>query len=128
MSRKYEAEIIANLQRAEESLNAAKDLVRQHYYDIAASRAYYVVFYASTALLLSEEMVFSKHSAIISTIHKDFVKTGKLPKQLGKKLNWPFELRNVGDYGVTAHVPEQDVEQATNAAEEFLRAIKRLLG
>lgn len=45
----------------------------------------------------------------------------------GKNLNWLFELRGIGDYGVTTHVPQEDAEQAINAAEEFLQAIKRLL-
>ena len=127
MSRKYENEITANMERAEESLKAAKDLARQHYYDITASRTYYVIFYAATALLLSEELTFRKHSAVISAIHKNFVKTGKLDKQFGKDLNWLFELRSVADYGVTTHVPKKDAEQAVETAEKFLQAIKNLL-
>lgn len=107
------------MERAEESLKAAKDLARQHYYDITASRAYFVIFYAATALLLS--------SAVISAIHKNFVKTGKLDKQFGKDLNWLFELRSVADYGVTTHVPKKDAEQAVETAEKFLQAIKNLL-
>jgi uncharacterized protein (UPF0332 family) len=55
------------------------------------------------------------------------VKTGKLDKEQGKELNWLFELRNVGDYGVTVHVSQQDAERAIRVAENFLRVIKSLL-
>ena len=55
------------------------------------------------------------------------VKTGKLDKEQGKELNWLFELRNVGDYGVTVHVSQQDAERAIRVAETFLRVIKSLL-
>jgi uncharacterized protein (UPF0332 family) len=34
---------------------------------------------------------------------------------------------NVGDYGGTAHVSRQEVEQAIEAASQFLEAIKPLL-
>jgi uncharacterized protein (UPF0332 family) len=120
-------EITANLERAEQSIQAARQLSSGGYYDFAASRAYYAAFYAATAVLLSEEVELSKHSAVIASIHQRFVKTGKLGKEQGKSLNWLFELRNVGDYGGTAHVSHSQVEQAIQAAEEFLSAIKSLL-
>ena len=127
MSLKYEKEITANLERGEESLNAARELLRKAYYDVAASRAYYTVFYAATALLLCEEMTFRKHTAVIASIHKHFVKTGRIDPKFGKDLNWLFELRNVSDYGVTVHVPPKDAERAVEAAEKFLQAIKDLI-
>jgi uncharacterized protein (UPF0332 family) len=127
MSKKYAPEIAANLERAEESLNAAKELLLKGYPDVVASRAYYTAFYAATALLLCEEMTFRKHTAVISFIHKNFVKTGKLAAQFGKDLNWLFELRSVSDYGVTVRVPQKNAEQAVKTAEEFLQAIKDLI-
>jgi len=123
----YADEIAANIERAEQSIQAARQLAAGGYYDFAASRAYYAAFYAATAILMSEGVELSKHSAVIASIHQRFVKTGKLSKEQGKTLNWLFELRSVGDYGGTAHVSCQHVEQAIQAAEEFLLAIKSLL-
>jgi len=97
------------------------------YYDFVAARAYYAAFYGATALLLSEGLEFSKHSGVIATIHQRFVKTGKLSKRYGKDLNWLFELRGVGDYGVTVHVSQRDGKKAIRVAEDFLRAIKSLI-
>jgi len=120
-------EIAANLERAEQSIQAARQLASSSFYDFAASRAYYAAFYAATAVLLHEGLELSKHSAVIASIHQRFVKPGKLDKEHGKALNWLFELRSVGDYGGTAHVSRQEVEQAIEAAEKFLEAIKPLL-
>ncbi|MBN1579383.1 MAG: HEPN domain-containing protein [Anaerolineae bacterium] len=100
MTFKYADEIDANWARAQLSLAAARELVSSAYYDFVASRAYYAAFYAATALLLSEELTFSKHSGVIASIHRKFVKTGRLDAQHGKNLNWLFELRGVGDFGV----------------------------
>jgi len=123
----YAAEISASLERAEQSIRAAQSLASDEWYDFAASRAYYAVFYAASAVLLSEGLDLSKHSGGIASIHQRFVKTGKLDKEQGKTLNWLFELRNVGDYGVTTHVSPQDAEQAIRAAESFLHSIGALL-
>ena len=123
----YKDEISAQLDRAETSLQAAKELLEKSYYDIASSRAYYAVFYASSALLLSTGIDPNKHSGVIAAIHREFVKTGKLGKEQGRNLNWLFELRSVGDYGVVVHVSDGEARRAVKVAEEFILVIKRLL-
>ena len=127
MSDQHDQEVTANLERAEESIKAAKDLIKGSYYDFAASRAYYAAFYAATAILVHEDFKFRKHSAVISAIHQQYVKTGKLDKKFGKDLNWLFELRSVGDYGSVIHVPQPDAEKAIEAAESFTNTIKKLM-
>ena len=127
MTLQFADEIAAHLERAMQSIQAARQLTSGGYNDFAASRAYYAAFYAATAVLLSEGLDLSKHSAVIASIHQRFVKTGRLDIEHGKALNWLFELRGVGDYGGTAHVSRQEVEQAIEAAEKFLEAIKLLL-
>lgn len=127
MTPDHELEIAANLERAEQSIQAARDLADKGYYDFAASRAYYAAFYGATAVLLNEGLDFSKHSGVIAAIHQRFVKTGKLSKEQGKDLNWLFEIRNVGDYGGTAHVSALQAEQAIQAAESFVKSIRSLL-
>ncbi len=119
----YDREIAANLERAQQSIQAAKELATSGFYDFAASRSYYAAFYAATVALLDEGLEFSKHSGVIASIHQRLVKTGRLDKEQGKELNWLFELRSVGDYGVTVHVSKEDAEKATRVAESFLRVI-----
>ena len=50
MNREYSGEIQANLDRAEESLIAAKELFEKKHYDSCASRVYYAVFYVATKI------------------------------------------------------------------------------
>ena len=80
MTPEREQEISAHLERAEQSIQAARDLVVSGDQDFAASRAYYAAFYGATAILLNEGLDFSKHSGFIASIHQRFVKTGKLSK------------------------------------------------
>lgn len=118
-------EITANLQRAETNLQAAKDLLEKEYFDIAAARAYYSAFYAASALLLlSQDIDTNKHSRVIALIHQHFVKTGKLDKEQGRNLNWLFEIRGVGDYGVSVHVASGEAYLAVQVTEKFLESVK----
>jgi len=125
---KENPEIVANLQRAEINLKAAKELLEKEYFDIAAARAYYAAFYAASALLLSQDIDTNKHSGVIVLIHQHFVKTGKLDKEQGKNLNWLFEIRGVGDYGVSVHVASGEAYLAVKVAEKFLESVNQILG
>jgi len=115
------------MERAGQSIEAAHELTRKGYYDFAVSRAYYAAFYAATALLLNNDLETSKHSGVIALIHQHFVKTGKLDKELGKDLNWLFEMRGVGDYGVTSHVSKSEADRAIVSAKNFVEVIGNML-
>ena len=45
-------EILANLKRAEEAIQAARQLLEAGHYDAVASRTYYAAFYGASSLLL----------------------------------------------------------------------------
>lgn len=121
------SEINENLKRTETSIKAAKDMIEKEYYDIAASRAYYVAFYAASALLLGENIDTTKHSGVIASIHRLFVKAGKLDKEHGRNLQWLFDLRGVGDYGVSEHVSAGEAYKAIKVAQDFLAASLEIL-
>lgn len=120
--------VVALLAKAEQSVAAASLLLDDDYVDFAASRAYYAMFYAVEALLLSKEMSFSKHSAVIAAFGKEFVKTGVMDARFHRMLLNAFDLRNAGDYGTMHFVAEQQVKQVIMDARELLAAISLILG
>lgn len=120
-------EIAVYLDRADSSLQAARTLVWTGFSDYAASRAYYAMFYAATALLAQKGLSYSKHSGVVAAIHQNFVKTGVLEAKHGKNLNWLFGLRATGDYGGATHVSSEDAEAAIEAAQEFLAAVRQII-
>jgi uncharacterized protein (UPF0332 family) len=69
----------ALLEKAEQSLGAARLLATKGYSDFAVSRAYYAMFYTAQAILLSKKLSFSKHSAVIAAFGRHFAKPGHLP-------------------------------------------------
>jgi uncharacterized protein (UPF0332 family) len=123
----YSDEIQANLDRAYSSLQSAKVLRDASLLDDSASRAYYAVFHAASALLLSKELTFNSHAGVMRAINLEFVKTGELERGFGQELNWLAELRQVGDYGEICHVDRASVERAIEQAERFLEQVNQLL-
>lgn len=112
------------LDKSERSINAASLLLRDGYYDFAASRAYYAMFYAVEALMLDRDLSFSKHSAVIAAFGKKFVKTGLFDNRFHQSLLNAFDLRNEGDYGVSHTVSEEKANQTIAEAGELLAEIK----
>jgi uncharacterized protein (UPF0332 family) len=68
-------EQMALLRKAQASLDAARALHGLHFFDFAASRAYYTMFYIAEAMLLGESLTFSKHSAVIAAFGRQFAQT-----------------------------------------------------
>ncbi|HHR85572.1 MAG TPA: HEPN domain-containing protein [Candidatus Acetothermia bacterium] len=86
------------LDKAQESLAVARLLRQANYYDFAASRAYYGMFYVAEAALLSLGLSFSKHSAVVAAFGWHLANEGLLPRHLHRYLLDAFDLRAMGDY------------------------------
>jgi uncharacterized protein (UPF0332 family) len=108
------------LQKASQSLDAAKLLLANNYPDYATSRAYYAMFYLAEAFLEGENLTFSKHSAVIAAFGREFARTNRLPLILHRYLIEAQALRTVGDYGQLNAVTLEQASVQINRAEEFL--------
>lgn len=110
----------ALLHKAEDSLKAARLLAEKGFYDFAASRAYYAMFYAAQAFLLQDSAAFSKHSAVIAAFGQRFVKTGLVSERFHRYLIEASDIRNVSDYDTHSGLSQKDVNEQLSRAEEFL--------
>jgi uncharacterized protein (UPF0332 family) len=115
------------LDKSLQSIRAAELLLNEGYFSFAASRAYYSMFYAVEALLLTRELSFSRHSGVMAAFGKEFVKTGAFDSRFHRYLLNAFELRNVGDYGAVQAVSEEDARQVIDQSRELLAAIDQYL-
>jgi uncharacterized protein (UPF0332 family) len=121
-----EKEVRGLLEKAGRSLDAAERLLRDGDNDFALSRAYYAMFYAAQALLLTRDVRRSRHSAVIAAFNEEFIQTGELSRDLFLKLRDGFEDRAEGDYGL-AVISEEQARAGLAAAREFLDQINRRL-
>lgn len=121
-----EASIRLLMAKAEESLSVAEALLAQGHHGFSASRAYYAMFYAAEAALLTKQLQFAKHSAVIANFNREFVKSGRLQSHMFKALEKGFTLRNQGDYGILPLDPEE-ADSLLAQTRTFLEEIRRLL-
>jgi uncharacterized protein (UPF0332 family) len=122
------SEQAALLQKARDSLQAARLLLERQFYDFAASRAYYAMFYVAQAFLLNEDLSFSKHSAVIAAFGQRFAKTGKVPPEYHRHLIQGQAVRNVGDYDIGSAISEANAVEQVVHAEAFIGLAEQLLG
>ena len=120
-------EIVELWQRAQEALRATGTLLTAGFPDFAAARAYYAAFYAASALLLAEGKTFRSHRGVVALIHRDYVKPGRLPVDMGRILSTLSDLRSVGDYGGAVHVSHAEANVELIEAQRFLAAVRSLL-
>jgi len=113
--------------RARECLDDARLLLENNRLHSAVNRIYYALFYQVSALLLAKGLSFSKHSGVLAAFNREFVKTGKIDKELGKFYNRMFEHRRTGDYGELVEFEEKDVREWLETAEKFVDVIEKLL-
>ena len=91
--------------------------------DDSASRAYYAAFHAVSALFATQGVTFVKHAAVRAAVHRDLVRTGKWPTELGEAYDLLWQLRTVGDYGGSQHVTFAVAADAVEAAERIMKAV-----
>jgi uncharacterized protein (UPF0332 family) len=113
--------------KARESLAAAEILTQGGYYDFAASRAYYAMFYVASALLANLGQSYSSHSGVISAFGREFAKTGRMDPKYHRWLIDAQDLRNIGDYGVGRQVPKEYTETVCDWAVQFVNAAEVLM-
>jgi uncharacterized protein (UPF0332 family) len=121
------SEQAALLQKARDSLKAAELLAHGGLYGFSASRSYYSMFYVVEALLLGEELSFSKHAAVIAAFGKLFVKRGTVPAEYHRFLIEAEDSRNVGDYDSGTVLSEEEAGKQMKRAAQFLDLAERLI-
>jgi hypothetical protein len=115
------------LAKAKESLEAAQLLLSQQYFEDATSRAYYAMFAATKAALVSVGVETRSHSSLRSLFGQHFVKTGLLDAQFAKMLAFAFEARQSSDYSVSDRLVADEAKAILSDAEQFVATIKKLL-
>lgn len=109
--------------RSHEALEEARLLLTNGHLHTAANRIYYACFYVASALLLGEGLSSPKHSGVRALFDRHWIKTGRIPKELGRSYRRFYEMRQKGDYADFAAFDAADIRLRLAEAESFVRAI-----
>jgi len=113
--------------KAQTFLRSAEQVLSSGDYDSCASRCYYAMFSIGQAALLTQGLRSPSHKGVISLFGEHFVKTGVLEGHMGRTLNYAYDTRIVGDYGVDVSVAQDEAEELLNAAQDFVGKVKQYL-
>ncbi|GJM40404.1 MAG: HEPN domain-containing protein [Ardenticatenaceae bacterium] len=121
-------EIQLYLDRAKKDLQAIRINIENDLYTVAISRAYFVMFYAASALLKSIDVERKKHSGIVSAFGEHFVKPGLIDAKFSRMLVRAFESRNDTDYDVYFVIDAELAQKRFQEAQAFVEKIEAYLG
>lgn len=110
------------IRKGRRSLAAARRLAEDGDHDFAVSRAYYAMFYLAEAMLLTRDLRFSKHAAVISAVAQHFVRPGMLATEHLDALRAAFELRQLADYISGAAITAWQAQETLSRAAAFMDA------
>ena len=115
------------LQQAEESLNVAKNCLKDGYYKDSVNRSYYTAFYAIKAVLAQGTIDFKRHKDVIAYFNKEYVATEKFDRELGRKLGTLKQIREKSDYDDFYVASKSKAEEQIKTAELVIQEVKKYL-
>ncbi len=93
----------------------------------AISPAYYAMFYATRAALLTKGLYLKKHSAAADQFRQMFVFTGEVEERYLTYLSSAQTAREKSDYEPYAPLPPDKPTEVLEAAVEFIARVKELI-
>jgi len=115
------------LEKAEQKLNTAEQLLDTGAHDDAISRAYYSMFHAVSALLMLKALETRTHSGLVNLFGQHFVNTGEFEPKFGRMLSESKELRENGDYEIFFSGTKEEAELTINNAKELFAEVSKYI-
>jgi uncharacterized protein (UPF0332 family) len=91
------------------------------------NRAYYSVFYAALALLVTVDVEPNKHTGVLAKFDELFIRENIFPKEMSRIIHHAFDMRQAGDYQKSKVITVEQAVEVLASAEKFLQAIEEKL-
>ncbi len=116
------------LDRAQEELRAAEQLLGAGLSRISLTRAYFAAFHAARALLYAEGLEPRSHHGALHLFNLHAVKSGRFDAAASRLLARLQKFREEADYGESFPVDERGAREELEAARGFVGQVRRVLG
>ncbi len=105
-------------------LEVAGLMLGNDFYPSAINRAYYAIFYAANALLVTKGLSSSKHSGVISQFRQHFIKTGLIGAEYSDIYGEVMGNRHVSDYELESAITKETAGRALADAGRFVSGMQ----
>lgn len=119
--------VLAEWNRARESLRAVETLTRDRCYADAISRAYYAILHAAKAALHVHDVATETHAAVRRMFGLHLVKSGEIEPEWSAYLVESLDDRLAADYDVETSFSREEARGECRRSREFLGRVKRYL-
>jgi len=115
------------LLRSQEAIEEAELLLASDHFTGTVNRLYYACFYAATALLFSDGLSSSKHSGVLALFGQHWIRTNRMPQEMGGFYLQIFNRRQKGDYQDLTSFYRAEVEAWLTETKAFVERINSWL-
>ena len=91
------------------------------------NRAYYSMFYAVLALMISIDKNTAKQQGVLSFFDEYFIKQKVFPKEMSRLIHDAFESRQEGDYRESAKIDRETAREILQSADTFFELVEKKL-
>lgn len=112
---------------AEQACNTARVNLDAGDFRATVNRAYYAVFYAASAILLTKDIERRRHSGVIGAFREHFVKSGLIEAQYSNIYGESLVIREDADYAVEIPIDRDMAETALDQARRFVARMRSYL-
>lgn len=119
--------VLAEWQRATQSLRAAQLLVSEGFHEDSVSRAYYAILHAAKAALFVHDVAATSHAAVRRLFGQHLINTGEIERQWSSHLGESFDDRLAADYDAGTVFSSEEAQRECQRTREFVERIQRYL-
>lgn len=120
-------EIAIYIDNAHQMLDVATHNLRDGFYASAINRAYYAIFYATSAVLVTQGLSRSKHSGVIAAFRQRFIKPGLIEAEYGEIYGRVMDDRHTSDYDLEVAIEMERAQTDLEDAQRFVSRVERYL-
>ena len=108
MDEKTRELVKVRLEKADEDIDTAYELLSLKRYRAAVNRAYYALFSITTALLLTKKLDRAKHAGVEAALNQYFIRTGIIEVEFGKIFDYARKKREESDYTAKVLIDQEN--------------------
>ncbi len=115
------------IERSHSTIKEVEFIITGKFWNLAANRLYYALFYICEAVLLSRQLTTSSHAGVSRMMNLHFIKEGLLSEEEGALLARLFRMRQTGDYDDLWDWTEKDIMPLLPDTKKLIAKIESLI-
>ena len=115
------------MERAQKTYQEMLFLLEKDLLNGAASRLYYAIFHAVSALLIHDSHYVKSHKGAFVAFCQYYVNTGALPIEMGHLFSQLETMRNNSDYNCIYEASKEELQELLAPAKEMIDTIAEMV-